>query len=251
VGLIWGYIGEVELLPPPPLVLAPELESPEWTGFICEATWRASWLRILDNLTDPMHGPYLHGRSYTLSGGRRSDRLQVTELDDGGFVVERKSQRGVNLDWIELHLTGTVWNRLDVPYPWSAGPGGPLRIVSLLRPHDEHTTTAYFLRYRQVSGWKRWLWRTLYRRFLEAKHWEVLEQDRAALEGLRGIESRLHEHLCQSDVGIISQRRMLQRELARQQLVYASAAGANGHDGAVAAGGTPEPPALVQQGEIR
>ena len=79
----------------------------------------------------------------------------------------------------------------------------------------------YFFRQRQVSGWRRWLWRGLYKGFLEHKHWLVLEQDRAALEAQRGIESRLHEHLAQSDVGVVRMRRFFQQELARQQAVYA------------------------------
>src|SRR5215212_529652 len=92
-GLIFGYIGDVERFPPPPLTLPAELEDPAWSGFVCEATWQASWLRILDNLTDPMHGPYLHGHSYTLSRGLKADRIAVTELQDGGFLIARKNQR--------------------------------------------------------------------------------------------------------------------------------------------------------------
>jgi len=247
-GLIFGYIGDVERLPPPPLTLAAELEDPAWSGFICEATWQASWLRILDNLTDPMHGPYLHGHSYTLSRGLKADRIAVTELQDGGFLIARKNQRDVNIDWIEFHNTGLLWNRLDIPYPPSAGPGGPLRIISLVRPHDEHWTTAYFLRYRQVSGWRRRIWRTLYRGVLERKHWAVLEQDRVALERLRGVESRLHEHLAQADLGVIHQRRLLQQELARQQAESAQPEGANGSSGDASAGlvsGAPTDPAAL------
>ena len=229
VGLIWGYVGDVELFPPPPLQIAEELESPEWSGFICQATWGASWLRILDNLADPIHGPFLHARSYTLSGGARVDRLRTAELPDGGFLVEREGQRGVNFDWVEFHQTGTLWCRLDIPYPWSAGPGDPLRIVGFVTPLDAERSTVYFLRYRQLTGWKRLLWRSLYKLFLERNHWHVLEQDRTALEATRGIASRLHEHLVQADVGVIRMRRFLQHELARQRAVYAQAAATNGH----------------------
>ena len=90
-GLIFGYIGDVERFPPPPLRLAAELEDPAWSGFICEATWQASWLRILDNLTDPMHGPYLHGHSYTLSRGLKArfdwlDHREVAGADHSALV---------------------------------------------------------------------------------------------------------------------------------------------------------------------
>jgi phenylpropionate dioxygenase-like ring-hydroxylating dioxygenase large terminal subunit len=219
VGLIWGYIGDVQRFPPPPLEFAEELENPEWSGFICQATWQTNWLRIHDNLADPIHGSFLHARSYTLSRGRKDTPMRVRDLPDGGFVVEREGQRGINFDWTEYHLSGTLWCRLDIPYPWSAGPGDPLRIVCFITPLDEHRSTAYFLRYRQLTGWKKLLWRTLYRLFLERNHFRVIEQDRVALEAQRGVESRLHEHLASSDVGTIRLRRMLHQELARQRAV--------------------------------
>jgi phenylpropionate dioxygenase-like ring-hydroxylating dioxygenase large terminal subunit len=224
VGLVWAYIGDVERFPPPPLRVAEELESPEWSGFICEATWQANWLRIYDNLADPMHGSYLHHRSYTLSRGTRSGRLHAVDLPDGGILVEREGQRGVNFDWIEFHNTGALWCRLDIPYPPTAGPGDPLRIVGYVLPIDADSSKVFFLRYRQLKGWKRTLWRTLYKSYLERNHWHVLEQDRLALEAQRGIESRLHEHLAQADIGVIRLRRFFQQELARQRAVVAQAA---------------------------
>jgi phenylpropionate dioxygenase-like ring-hydroxylating dioxygenase large terminal subunit len=223
VGLIWGYIGDVALFPPPRLEVAEELESPYWSGFLQTAIWRTNWLRVYDNLADPMHGVFLHAKSYTLSRGSRTDRMRVRDLPDG-FIVEREGQRGVNFDWVEIHNTGTLWCRLDIPYPKSAGPGPALRIVGFVTPLDEHRTRVYFFRWRKVQGWKRTLWRTLYKAFLEYNHWRVLEQDRVALEAQRGIESRLHEKLVQADLGVVRMRRFLQQELQRQRAVYARAA---------------------------
>ncbi len=62
-----------------------------------------------------------------------------------------------------------------------------------------------------------------------------------ALEAQRGIESRLHEHLAQSDVGVVRLRRYFQQELARQRAVYAGAADAT----PAAAGEPPRPAAAV------
>ncbi len=245
VGLVFGYIGELDLFPPPPLEIPAELEDPAWSGFICQATWRSNWLRIVDNLADPMHGPFLHGHSYTLGRGARADRLRVTDLADGGFTVEREGQRGVNFDWVEFHQDGSLWCRLDIPYPSSAGPGPPLRIVGWVTPLDADRSTVYFLRYRQVSGWQRALWRSLYKAFLERNHWHVLEQDRVAMEAQRGIESRLHEHLAPTDVGTIRLRRLFQQELARQQAVYARAGQANGHAPPAASGAAPADAATI------
>ena len=98
-GLIWGYIGDVALFPPPPLRMPEELDSAAWSGFIQQATWRTSWLRVWDNLADPMHGPFLHARSYTLSRGMRQDRMRFEDLNGGTGLdprgPRRTRQRGV------------------------------------------------------------------------------------------------------------------------------------------------------------
>jgi len=222
IGLIWAYIGDTMMFPPPPLTFAEELENPEWTGFICHAHWKTNWLLALDNLADPMHAPFLHGRSYTLRFGSKQDTMIVKDLPDG-FRVEREKQKGVNFDWTELYDTGTVWCRLDIPYPRSAGPGGPLRIFGFITPNDENEMEAYFLRYRKVSDWQRTLWRNLYKYRLEKRHWNVLEQDRAMLENIDGLKARLGEHLSQTDVGVIRLRKMLNMEYARQQKIIQEA----------------------------
>ncbi len=223
-GLIWAYIGEEDLFPAPELRLPDELYQPdEWPFFISRATWKANWLLALDNLVDPMHGSYLHGDSYTLRYGSKEDRLRVRELGDG-FIVEREQQRGVNFDWTEFHDTGTLWVRLDIPYPRSAGPGGPFRILGWATPIDADHTVVYFLRLRHVAGWKRALWRIMYRWRLEANHWRVLEQDRAILESQRGLSSRLWEHMSQTDVGVIRLRRTLNELYWKQQETYLAAA---------------------------
>ncbi|HEX2915633.1 MAG TPA: aromatic ring-hydroxylating dioxygenase subunit alpha [Chloroflexia bacterium] len=222
-GLVWAYIGDVRLFPPSQLRLPPELESEDWSGFICNAHWKTNWLVALDNLADPMHAPFLHGRSYTLRFGSKQDRMIVVDMPDG-FRVEREKQKGINFDWSELGDTGALWCRLDIPYPKSAGPGGPLRIVGFITPNDENESEVYFLRYRQVQGWQRKLWRTLYRTRLEARHWHVLEQDRVMMEAMDGLRARLGEHLSQTDVGVIRLRKMLNMEYARQQEIYRQAA---------------------------
>jgi phenylpropionate dioxygenase-like ring-hydroxylating dioxygenase large terminal subunit len=244
-GLVFGYVGDIDLFPPGRLHIPEELEHPAWSGFISHAEWGASWLRIIDNLADPMHGPFLHGRSYTLGRGARQDRLRVVDLDDTGFLVEREGQRGVNFDWVEIHLDGSLWCRLDIPYPWSAGPGEPLRIVGWVTPLDADRSACYFLRYRKLRGWKRNLWRSLYKLYLERNHWAVLEQDRVAMEAQRGIVSRVNEHLAPTDVGTIRLRRLLQQELARQREVYARAGRADPYPPAATAPAAVAEPAVA------
>lgn len=218
-GLIWAFIGDIELFPAPPLVIPREMEAADWTGFTFEAEWETSWLLVLDNLADVMHAPHLHGRTYTLSKGARADTLRVVETEDG-FTVEREKQKGLNFDWTEFHNTGLLWFRLDIPYPWSAGPGGPMRILGFATPVDENRVVVFFVRMRHVSGWQRALWRNLYKVRLEKKSFVVVEQDRVILESQRGLISRLSEHLAQADVGVIRLRKLLNQEYARQQAIY-------------------------------
>ncbi len=215
--LIWAYIGDAEKFPPPPLQVPKELLDDTWQRYILRVAWNVNWLLYLDNLVDPLHAPFLHARSYTLSRGLKQDRLKVTETDYGIFV-EREAQKLVNFDYVEAHFPN--WFRLDIPYPWTAGPGGPLHVVVIATPIDEERTLLFFTRMRRVSGWKRLLWRTLWRLFLERMAWNVIEQDRIILESQRGLQSRLREHLVQSDIGLIRFRRMMEDEVARQRAVY-------------------------------
>jgi phenylpropionate dioxygenase-like ring-hydroxylating dioxygenase large terminal subunit len=202
-GLIWTYFGENSA---PPLVIPEELEKPEWSGFICESVWFANWILVLENLADPMHGPFLHGQSLTLSRGTLEDDMRVTRTLDG-FLVEREGQRGVNFDWSEVFGRDTLWVRLDIPLPF--GPKGILRILCFCTPIDDNASLVYFLRYRNLSGWKRTYWRFLYRTFWVKQHFKVIEQDRLILESQRGAQSRATEHLSNSDRGVSELRRFL------------------------------------------
>lgn len=209
-GLVWVYFGSVGPADVPKLSIPEELESPRWSGFICEREWNVNWILVLENLADPMHGPFLHGQSLTLSRGTLEDEMRTIRKPDG-FVVERVGQRGVNFDWSEFFTRDTLWVRLDIPLPW--GPKGTLRILCFATPIDENRSLVYFLRYRQLSGWRRLYWRTLYRTFWEDQHAKVIDQDRVILESQRGAESRRVEHLANSDRGV-SELRLRLRDLA-------------------------------------
>jgi len=209
-GLVWAYFGKTGDSAPP-LVIPEELEDPQWTGFICESTWDANWILVLENLADPMHGVFLHGQSLTLSRGTLEDDMRVTRTADG-FVVEREGQRGVNFDWSEFYCRDSLWVRLDIPLPF--GPKGILRILCFATPIDENSTLVYFLRYRHLTGWKRAYWRFLYRTFWERQHFRVIEQDRVILESQRGAQSRAAEHLANSDRGVTELRKFLREKIA-------------------------------------
>jgi phenylpropionate dioxygenase-like ring-hydroxylating dioxygenase large terminal subunit len=211
-GLVWAYFGDQTAAPP--LIIPEELEHPDWSGFICESTWGSNWILVLENLADPMHGPFLHGQSLTLSRGTLEDDMRVTRTD-AGFVVEREGQRGVNFDWSEIYGKDVLWVRLDIPLPF--GPKGILRILCFCTPIDEDRSLVYFLRYRNLRGLSRTYWRFLYRAFWEKQHFKVIEQDRVMLESQRGAESRAIEHLSNSDRGVNELRRFLRDKLAAQK----------------------------------
>ncbi len=213
-GLVWAFLsdGAGSIPEAPPLVIPEELEQSEWSGFTCESTWGANWILIVENLADPMHGPFLHGQSLTLGKGALEDDMRVTRTADG-FLVEREGQRGVNFDWSEIYGRDTMWVRLDIPLPF--GPKGTLRILCFCTPIDANRSLVYFLRYRHLSGWKRTYWRFLYRTFWEKQHFKVIEQDRVMLESLRGAESRMSEHLSNSDRGVSELRRFLRDKRSR------------------------------------
>jgi len=48
----------------------PKTRVAEWTGMLHHDTWNADYRYVIDNLCDPMHGPFLHGKTYTQSRGR-------------------------------------------------------------------------------------------------------------------------------------------------------------------------------------
>ena len=210
-GLVWAYFSEDESVSTPPLVIPEELEDRAYSGFICEAEWGANWILILENLADPMHGPFLHGQSLTLSRGALEDDMRTTRTADG-FTVEREGQRGVNFDWSEFYGRDSMWVRLDIPLPF--GPKGILRILCFATPINENSTLVYFLRYRNLAGWRRAYWRFLYRTFWEQQHFKVIEQDRVILESQRGAQSRRSEHLANSDRGVTELRKFLREKIA-------------------------------------
>lgn len=202
---------------PEPVAFTPpaEFADPAWSHFVTEARWQCNYRYAVENVIDPMHGPYLHGNSHSMTVGAKEDFMEISETPDG-FKISRKLQQNVAFDWTEFGDSGAFWMRLDIPYPAKVGPGGPFRVIGFATPIDEHSVQMFFWRLRRVQGWERDLWRFLYRDRLETRHWDVLEQDRVALEGLAD-DAREHETLYQHDIGITRLRRRF-KSLAREQL---------------------------------
>ncbi len=215
-GAVFVYIPSADRPEPPPLDLPAEFTDPGWSGFLCSGLWNCNYQLAAENTADPMHGIYLHADSFTLAYGGREDLVRIDPADRG-FLITRVAQTDQNFDWCHVVTEGsTNFIRLDIPYPMAGGPGGPFRVLGFMTPVDEHSTRIFFWRNRQVSGIAREAWRFLFRGFFEARHWEVLEQDREMLEAVPHT-AREREMLYQHDAGVVRLRRIW-RERARQIL---------------------------------
>ncbi len=216
-GLVFAYFGADGA---PPAVECPnpyELESDEWNGFIVRHHWKGvSWFRAMDNLIDPLHAPFLHAGTYTLNRTKGyQDTIEVRRNDDGSYHVGRKGQALVNFDFTEYHFPN--WFRLDIPYPWSAGPGGPMRILVFVCPIDATSSQVYMVRKRKITGWKWWLWKMLWHVRLERKMWQVIDQDEAILLSQGNSRALESEYLVQGDAGLVQLRNLFREAVARQR----------------------------------
>ena len=212
---IFVYFASAEHPQPRELNLPDEFADPAWDCFLCMTKWDCSYLFVYDNFADPMHACYLHADSFTLAFGAKQDTMKVDERSDG-FYIAKVEQQDVNLDWTHMVIDGRqLYCRLDIPYPNAAGPGGPFRIIGYATPVDENSCMCFFWRCREVTGIARESWHFLYRATLEARHWYVLEQDRAMLASLPG-DAHKREMLYQHDVGVARMRRMLTQQVKHQ-----------------------------------
>jgi phenylpropionate dioxygenase-like ring-hydroxylating dioxygenase large terminal subunit len=214
-GAVFVYFGDALHREPPPLELPEQLTSPEWSSFLCTATWKCNYRYAIENVMDPMHGTYLHAHSHSMAQGDRKAEFRVRKTESG-LVFEKVNQVGVNFDWVEWCESGAQWMRLSIPYQKKFGPGGPFFIIGCVAPIDAHNTQVFFWRCRKAQGWQRSVWRFLYRNRLEGLHWEVLEQDHELLENM-APDARSREFLYQHDVGMARVRRMIEMA-AREQV---------------------------------
>lgn len=220
-GAIFLYFSDGRSDRVPELRLPEELTDDATFGrFLCFAHWKCSYRYAIDNVMDPMHGTYLHAVSHSMAYGEKSAEMTVRQTPTG-LIFEKTDQKDVNFDWVEFGDTDCLWMRLTIPYAKKYGPGGPFGIVGFATPVDENNCTVFFWRFRKVAGWKRDVWRFLYRTRLEELHWKVLEQDRAVLENM-APDPRDREFLYQHDVGLARVRRLL--ETKARALVESAAA---------------------------
>ena len=192
-----------------------ELTSDEWSCFLYAAKWDCNYRLPMDNRIDPMHASYLHTETFTLAYGVKQSVIKLHRTNTG-FYVERDNQRGVNIDRTEVVWKpgNNYWISTDIPYPKQAG-GNFFRILSHLTPIDEKNTYFWVFRCQKSSGWRRDLWRFLYKNRLERRHEHVLVQDREIMEGI-AKDAFPRENLIQCDIGVAHLRRMVRTEAEEQ-----------------------------------
>ncbi len=221
-GAIFAWFGDALHQAPAPLTLPPQLASDEYERFLCYTEWRGDYRYGIDNNLDPMHGTFLHRQSHSMAEGDLEAKFRVRKTGTG-FVFEKVTQRDVNFDWSEWCDTHICYARLEIPYPKTGGPGGNFGIIFMGTPIGEGRFANFFWRNRRVQGWQRHVWRFLYRNRLEARHWAVLEQDRALMEAIEP-DAREREFLYDHDTGVAWVRRWMRSE-AEAQLAALDAAG--------------------------
>lgn len=215
-GGVFAYFPSAERPDPTPLALPYELVDDDYAHFLTTGLWEANYRYAVENIADPMHGPHLHGDTFTLSGGSHEDRVRVTAVEHG-FTIERVAQQGENFDWAEVIVeNGAPHCRVNIPYPPAGGPGGMMRVVNFVTPVDERNCRIFFWRCRKIQGLEKEIWRFLFRTTFEPLHWYVLEQDRTMLAAMRP-DARERERLYQHDIGVTRLRQTLAR-MARAQV---------------------------------
>lgn len=198
---------------PPKLDLPEQLTADEYSNFLCYIEWRGDYRLIADNVIDPMHGAFLHRQSHSMAEGEMTAEFVMNDTETG-FVFAKDGQSGVNFDWTEFGDTDVMWMRLEIPYPPTGGPAKTFGIIGMYTPAGDGLTSVFFWRTCRIEGWQRDVWRFLYRNRLEARHWQVLEQDRALLERM---EPDGRERLYSHDRGLARLRRYI-TATAREQI---------------------------------
>jgi hypothetical protein len=153
--------------------------------------------------------------TFTLVYGTKQSLIEL-ETTERGFIIQRDNQRGVNIDRTEVvYKPGSnYWVATEIPYPKSAG-GNFFRIMAYPTPIDAERTYVWFFRYQRSDGWRRDLWRFLYKNRLDARHNYVAGQDRDMLEAIPK-DAREREQLIQTDIGVARIRRMQKLEAEAQ-----------------------------------
>ena len=215
---VFAYFGDADAPEPQPLTLPDELLSSDWTGMIVSATWNCNYMYVLDNLLDPLHTTYLHENSYSMGIDAQTDFVEAVQ--EGGTINVTRRNDKTSIEQMQFVDDSTIYVRVGIAVPPALGPGGRLRVIATVVPIDARRSQINFWRLRNISGWQADMYRFMFNQKYDPAAWEVLEQDRAAVETMPAWGGP--ENLYQHDAGLLRMRRYLRGESERQTAASAA-----------------------------
>jgi len=225
-GLVFAYLGPIDLMPEFPLYDTLEIEGQTLVPYRADYRW--NWLQVLDAILDPIHTSFLHSR---MSRAQFSEGMG--ELGELLFYERDMSFLGANVRRVGEHVWVRV-NELVLPNYTQAGAAfsadgtrpiyyGRTAFSRWVVPIDDENTTAF--------AWAIFGERADPEAYNTPEGPELIEQgelmdrsyeerqrfpgDAEAVEGMGRIADQKLEHLVPSDKGIIQYRKKL-RKLCRE-----------------------------------
>jgi phenylpropionate dioxygenase-like ring-hydroxylating dioxygenase large terminal subunit len=137
-GIIFAYLGPPDSVNEFPIFDVYDLPDTEYVPFSVHFT--CNWLQVTENLVDPWHVPFLHGRS---SGEQFPDLPGVAQLP---HILFQETKLGVTYVFAG-RVEDFIWLRVHT----MSAPNGPQTSASF---HAEPTSQAnYFMRSRGATRW--------------------------------------------------------------------------------------------------
>ncbi|MGH8209753.1 MAG: Rieske 2Fe-2S domain-containing protein, partial [Steroidobacteraceae bacterium] len=238
-GVVFSYIGDTEVFPPPSFEPEPELDKSKWTFIVETFDWPANWLLVRDNTPDSAHLPFVHGHLAARSSaagkltlevlpgaqnpamkpeyvlGFLEKALTVTASPRGGMLVQRDGESIAEVEWVPPALA-KIW--IDFA-------GKKVRQLQFEVPIDEYRTRIFCVvgieasndapAEAQMAFMRNVLWPTFRQTF---------DEDSGILGSQGDVEDvREAEHLIPSDFPMIQMRRRIRRIHEEQLQRIASA----------------------------
>jgi len=216
-GYIWMFYGDPARVTP--LALPHELDDPRWTSIKSEYVWRTNWLNVLDNVLDPLHALYLHAGTSVQKKRPTFKAFQITaDLEDGFRMGKVGYQEDGSIGSVEGETSFTFPSTVRTDLVNGIPPKPIIHLVIMVTPIDESSSCTYFERGRWATGLDVWRWRLAWYCKYRRRISRVVSEYRDLLVALGPIgETRLHEHMASSDVGVVQLRRRLNRAFAASQ----------------------------------
>lgn len=226
---VWGYIGDVEKFPPPPLTMEPEVESEDHlvVPWVEKEIWNGAWPLVIDNVLDVNHAAFLH--QVSASAFAPPEELLdyfvptdvTTEVTEGdirvggraGIQIQAVSKRKNGDPDLESFVMPTTMN-LTVP----TFNGKRMIIVGYMVPVDEHRTQFYqHTCFKIDEDVSRDEWEAIYPKIVPVIT-AIYAEDRAIIESQGAVEqARASESLLPHDRLLMQVRRLYLKALKAQQ----------------------------------